>query len=114
MATGHFMSRSNFRKKVESQVKVSGDIKPWIELPIDGTIYKIASFEQKDGKFGICTILSIIDKLGQKTKVWAPRALVREIEAEERKEQPREIYFTSLGQSKKDGRTYNNYDSCYQ
>ena len=65
MATGHFMSRSNFRKKVESQVKVSRDIKPWIELPVDGTIYKIISFEKKDGKFGICTILSIIDKLGK-------------------------------------------------
>ena len=74
------------------------DVKNWMQLPADGTVYKIINIEKKQGKFGYCYILNIKNKVGKKVKFrLAPRKLQREVEVKANKPNPRDIYFCSLG-----------------
>jgi hypothetical protein len=112
-----FISKGAFKKLCQQHKEEKRDVKRWIELPTDGTVYKIISSEKKQGKFGDCYILTIKDKSGEESKVWAPRGLQKEAEEEAQKSKPRDIYFCSLGQNKKQdgsGHIKNEYDSCYR
>ena len=76
--------------------------------------FLVISSEKKQGQFGDCYILTVIDKAGQTTKVWAPKLLQKEIEEESRKDNSRSIYFASLGQIKnQSGNLRNDYDICF-
>ena len=112
-----FISRSTFKKLCIIKKEQERDVKAWSEMPVDGTIYKIIESKKVQGKFGECHILTIIDKLGEENKVWAPKKLQKEIEVEAEKPKPRSIYFCSLGQNKKQdgsGHLKNEYESCYR
>ena len=112
-----FISRSTFKNLSLLKIEQERDVKTWIEIPVDGTIYKILKSKKVQGKFGECHILTITDKLGEHHKIWAPKKLQKEIEVEAGKPKPRSIYFYSLGQNKKqDGSGYlkNEYESCYR
>ena len=111
------MSRGTFKKLCLQKKQEERDIKGWVELPIDGTVYKIIDSKKIQGKFGDCCILTIKDKRGEESKVWAPKKLQKEIDEEEKTSNPRSIYFCSLGQNKKqDGSGYlkNEYESCFR
>ena len=108
---------SSFKRLCIKKKEEERDIQMWTELPIDGTVYKIQDIEKKNGRFGDCFILTINDKFGEQSKVWAPRRLREEFEEESKKDQPRSIYFCSLGQNKKQdgsGHVNNEYESCYR
>jgi len=110
-----FISRSAFKKLCVQKKQEERDVKRWVELPADGTIYKIVNSKKVQGKFGDCYILTIRNKLCEESKVWGPKRLQKEIEEEAQKKKPRSIYFCSLGQNKKqDGSGFliNEYDSC--
>ena len=112
-----FISISTFKQLCTQKKQEERSIKGWTELPIDGTVYKIIDSKKTQGKFGDCYILTIKNKLGEESKVWAPKKLQKEIDEEAKQSKPRSIYFCSLGQNKKqDGSGYliNEYDSCYQ
>ncbi len=109
-----FISKSSFAKKVNKKKEEKRDIINWPDLPVDGVIYKIIDVKKIDTKFGVGTVLNIIDKFGTEKKVWALSRLSREIETETQSSNPRDIYFTTLGQVIKDGKKYNNYESVYQ
>ena len=100
------------RKKEEER-----DVQSWVELPTDGTLYKIIDIEKNNGKFGDCYIITIKNKIGQESKVWCPRRLQKEVEEESTKPNPRTIFFCSLGQNKKEdgsGHLKNEFESCYR
>ena len=110
-----FISRSTFKKLCLQRKEDERDVKSWTELPVDGTVYKIISSEKKQGKFGDCYILTVKTKVGEETKVWAPKSLQKMFEKESEKSKPRDIFFCSLGQTKKsDGHSKNEYDCCYR
>ena len=112
-----FISRSTFKKLCLQKKEEERDIKRWVELPTDGTVYKIINCKKIQGKFGDCYILSIKNKIGEESKVWAPKKLQKEFNEEANKSIPRSLYFVSLGQTRKqDGSGYliNEYESCYK
>ena len=110
-----FISRSTFKKLSLQRKEEERDITSWTELPIDGTVYKIIESKKLKGPFGECCILTITNKFGKESKVWAPKKLIKEIDTEAQKPKPRSIYFCSLGQNKKqDGFLRNEYESCYR
>ena len=112
-----FISRSTFKKLCLQKKEEERDIKRWVELPTDGTVYKIINCKKIQGKFGHCYILSIKNKIGEESKVWAPKKLQKEFNEEANKSIPRSLYFVSLGQTRKqDGSGYliNEYESCYK
>ena len=118
-SNGHqeFISRGTFKKLCLQKKEEERDIKSWIELPTDGTIYKIIDSKQIKGKYGDCLLLTIKNKLGEESKVWAPKKLQKEVGEEVKKSKPRTIYFCSLGQNKKpdgSGHLINEYESCYR
>ena len=106
------LKNSLFKKKEEDR-----DIKTWTELPTDGTIYKIIDSKQLKGKYGDCLLLTIKTKLGEESKVFAPKKLQKEVREEVNKSNPRTIYFCSLGQKKKQdgsGHLLNEYDIAFR
>ena len=110
-----FISRNTFKRLCLQKKEDERDVKSWTELPVDGTVYKIISSEKKQGKFGDCYILTVKNKVGEETKVWAPKNLQKMFEKESEKSNPRDIFFCSLGQIKKsDGHLKNEYDCCYR
>ena len=110
-----FISRNTFKRLCIQRKEDERDVKSWTELPVDGTVYKIISSEKKQGKFGDCYILTVKNKVGEETKVWAPKNLQKMFEKESEKSKPRDIFFCSLGQIKKsDGHLKNEYDCCYR
>ena len=110
-----FISRNTFKRLCLQRKEDERDVKSWTELPVDGTVYKIISSEKKQGKFGDCYILTVKTKVGEETKVWAPKNLQKMFEKESEKSKPRDIFFCSLGQIKKsDGHLKNEYDRCYR
>lgn len=110
-----FISRNTFKRLCLQKKEDERDVKSWTELPVDGTVYKIISSEKKQGKFGDCYILTVKNKVGEETKVWAPKNLQKMFEKESEKSKPRDIFFCSLGQIKKsDGHLKNEYDCCYR
>ena len=114
MANQDFITRGTFKKLSLKKKEEERDVNKWSELPVDGTVFKIVNSEKKQGKFGDCYILTVIDKAGETSKVWAPKSLQKEIEEESSKIKPRSIYFCSLGQIKsQNGHLRNEYESCY-
>ena len=80
-------------------------------------MYKIINSKKIQGKFGDCHILTIKNKTGEESKVWAPKNLQIAVDTEAKKTKPRSIYFCSLGQNKKEdgsGFLKNEYESCYR
>ena len=118
--SGHqeeFISRGTFKKLCLQKKEEERDIKTWTELPTDGTIYKIIDSKQLKGKYGDCLLLTIKTKLGEESKVFAPKKLQKEVGEEVTKSKPRTIYFCSLGQNKKQdgsGHLLNEYDICFK
>ena len=80
-----FISKSAFKRLCQRNKEEKRDVKKWTELTTDGTVYKIINSEKKQGKFGDCYILTIKDKSGEESKVWAPKALQKEVEEEAQK-----------------------------
>ena len=100
-----FISQTAFAKKAEQQKEAKRALS-WKDLPVNGEIYKIEVIEEKVGKYGPCYIANTINERGEKKRIWIPIKLVRDIEGKEDKK----IYFISLGQEERDGKTFNNYD----
>ena len=71
--TQEFISRSTFKKlslQYKEQEEENRDAKNWIELPTDGTIFKIINVDKKNnGVYGETFLLTIIDKFGEESKV---------------------------------------------
>ena len=109
-ATAGFISKGSFLQKVQ-QRKEEDTILHWSDLSENGEIYRINDIEDKEGKFGPCHILHIQNDQGEKKKVWSPSKLIRDIQD---KKETHIVYFTSLGQSFKKGKTYNNFDLAFQ
>ena len=104
---------------MSSKKEEERDVYRWAELSVDvdGVVYKIINSRKFLGKFGDCHILTIRNKIGEESKVCAPKYLQREFEVEAEKPKPRSIYFCSLGQNKKQdgsGHLKNEYESCYR
>ena len=97
-----FISRNSFSKLAEENKVLN-----WTQLPVDGVIYRIDKIEKNEGQSFTSYVLYIENDRGDKKKVWSPSKLIRDIEG---KEKTHTIYFTSLGQTKKDGKSYNNFD----
>ena len=114
-STQEFISRNTFKKLSLQYKEENRDTKKWIELPTDGTIFKIINIDKINGPHGESFILTIINKLGEESKVFAPKKLKGEIEEEGKKVKPRSIYFCSLGQIKNpNGFHRNEYDICFR
>ena len=111
-----FISRSTFKKLSVQHKEETREVKNWGELPTDGTIFKIIDVEKIiNGTFGETFILTLIEKSGEESKVFAPKKLREEIKEEEKKSKPRSIFFCSLGQIKKpNGHRKNDYDICFK
>ena len=112
-----FISKGTFKRLCLKKKEEDRDVYRWAELPVDGEVYKIVDSRKVRGKFGDCHILTIVNKAGEESKVWAPKGLQREIETEAIKTNPRSIYFCTLGQNKKEdgsGHLKNEYESCYK
>ena len=105
-----FITNNSFQNKVQ-QRREEETVLNWIDLPDNGEIYRINTVEEKEGKFGPCSILHIENQQGEKKKVWSPSKLIRDIKD---KQDTCVIYFTSLGQTRKKGKTYNNFDLAFQ
>ena len=110
-----FISRSTFRKLSLQNKEENRDVKNWSELPTDGTIFKIINVEKVNGPHGEAFLLTIANKSGEESKIFAPKKLKGEIEEEEKKTKPRSIFFCSMGQVKKpNGHRRNEYDICFK
>ena len=104
-----------FKKLSHQHKEENRDAKKWDELPTDGTIFKIINVEKIDGPHGESSKLTIIEKSGEESKVFAPKKLKGEIEEEEKRAKARSIYFCSLGQVKRpNGFLKNEYDICFK
>ena len=114
--TQEFISRSTFKKLSLQYKEENRDAKNWTELPTDGTIFKIINVDKiKNGTYGEAFLLTIIDKSGEESKVFAPKKLKEEIKEEEKQAKPRSIFFCSMGQVKKpNGYRKNEYDICFK
>ena len=114
--TQDFVSRSTFKRLSLQHKEETRDVKNWTELSTDGTIFKIINVEKIiNGTYGETFLLTIIDKSGEESKVFAPKKLKDEIKEEEKKSKPRSIFFCSLGQIKKpNGHRKNDYDICFK
>ena len=95
--TSSFITRKSFLKKAQQQ-KEEERIFNGTDLPSDGDIFCVDIIEKRDGKFGDCHLLYIVNEQGEKKKVWSPSKLIRDIGD---KSETHIIYFTSLGQSLK-------------
>ena len=62
-----FISEDAFQEKVQDQ---SQEALKWKDLP-NGVIYKILEVTEVDGKFGKSKILTLKNREGETTKVWA-------------------------------------------
>ena len=103
-----FITKDIFKAKKEDQ-----NVLKWNELE-EGIIYKVTDTETTEGKFGPCSILHIIDKDAKRKRVWGPSQMVKRIVEKQQNQPTTTVYFTSLGQAQKDGKTYNNFDLVFQ
>lgn len=73
--TDDFISEDTFQEKVQDQNQEEA-IK-WKDLPTE-VIYKILEVAEVDGKFGKSKILTLKDRQGETSKVWACPTLNKE------------------------------------
>lgn len=110
MASSSFISKQKFNTSVQEQ-KDKDRVLHWTDLE-EGVIYKIVVIDTKQGKFGECFILTIEEESGTFSKVWSPNPLIRRIKQVKK---PKEsVFFTSLGQARRNNKTYNNFDIHFE
>ena len=97
-----FISEDAFQEKVQDQ---NQEALKWKDLPT-GVIYKILEVGEVDGKFGKSKILTLKDRDGETTRVWACPTLNKE------KGSLEGAYVRSMGfkLSKKSNQQYLSYD----
>ena len=97
-----FINDNVFEEKVKDQ---NQETLKWKELPT-GVIYKILEVVEVDGKFGRSKILTLKNREGEETRVWACSGLNREKEPLEGKF----VRSTGYRVSKKTKQEYFSYD----
>ena len=91
-----FISKGTFKRLHLKKKEEERDVYRWAELPVDGAVYKIIGSKQVHSKYGDCLILTIINKTGEESKVWAAKGLERERSWQRQKKQIREPYIFAL------------------
>ena len=111
MASNNFISKSKFADSVKTR-KDEEQVRNWVDLA-EGEIYKITSIDPKvSSKYGDCYILHIENETKDIQKVWGPARLVKRIK--ETRKPDEAVYFVSLGQERKNKKTYNNFDIHFE
>ena len=97
-----FISEDAFQEKVQDQ---NQEALKWKDLP-NGVIYKILEVTEVDGKFGKSKILTLKNREGETTKVWACPTLNNE----KGSLQGAFVRSTGFKLSKKSNQQYLSYD----
>ena len=111
-ATSWFVDESKFGE--EARIRKEKDrVLTWTELDTS-KIYSIYLIEEKiSEKFGhrICYILYMVDKCGEKIRVWGPLKLVSDLRGKRANQRP---FIRSLGQERCQDKLTNAYDLMYE
>jgi hypothetical protein len=111
-AASWFVDESKFGE--EAQIRKEKDkVLTWTELDTS-KIYTIYLIEEKvSEKFGhrICHILYMMDRYGEKVRVWGPSKLVSDLKDKELNQRP---FIRSLGQDRCQDKLVNLYDLMFE
>ena len=91
-----FLTQEAFEAKVEAE-KQEHLVTSWCDL--ERKVYQIILIEEKfSEKYGPCFLGSVIDKSGERERIWLPSLMLRNIE--ENKSEKKDIFFVPNGQKK--------------
>ena len=110
MAGSQFVSDEVFALRANA-IKEAEKTLNWIDLD-QTVVYSITGIQERKSKWGACWILYLLDRNGNRCKVWAPSRLINDLKKQ--RQQTDRPFIKSLGQIKEGIKTINQYDLCFQ
>ena len=106
-----FINAEFFKQEAERQ-RLIFDVSNWIDL-VEGEIFLIEKIQKLESKqYGACYLLHIIDRDGNKRKVWGPARLI--IHIQENRKAHQNVFFCSLGVQPGDKKRQENSRNLFE
>ena len=110
MASTQFVSDEVFTVRANA-IREAEKTLNWTDLD-ETVVYSITGIQERKSQWGPCWILYLLDRNGNRCKVWSPSRLIHDLK-KQRQETDRP-FIKSLGQDKEGVKTINKYDLCFQ